>query len=45
LVPAIILSFQSLLIGEIIAIDVISVYHGMVLWKREKINKKRLDNI
>lgn len=45
LVPAIILSFQSLLIGEIIAIDVISIYHGMVLWKREKINKKRLDNI
>ena len=45
LIPAIIVSFKSLLLAEIIAIDVISIYHGMVLWKREKINKKRLDNI
>ncbi len=42
---AIILSVRSLLWAEILAIDIISFYHGLVLWKREKINKKRLDNI
>ena len=44
-VPAILLSFKSLLWGEILAIWIISTFHGLVLWKREKINKKRIDNI
>ena len=44
-VPAILLSVKSLLWGEIVAIQVISIFHGLVLWKREIINKKRIDNI
>jgi hypothetical protein len=44
-VPAILLSIRSLLWGEILAIWIISIFHGLVLLKREKINKKRIDNI
>ena len=44
-VPAILLAFRSLLWGEILAIWIISTFHGLVLLKREKINKKRIDNI
>lgn len=42
---AILLSVRSLLWGEILAIWIISIFHGLVLLKREKINKERIDNI
>ena len=44
LIPAVLMSFISVFWAEVIAIDTISLFHGLVLWKRENINKQRLKN-
>ena len=44
-IPAIIVSMKSLLWAELIAIDVICLYHALALYKREEIMKKRNENI
>jgi len=44
LIPAVLMSFINVFWAEVIAIDTISLFHGLVLWKREKINKQRLKN-
>lgn len=44
LIPAVLMSFINVFWAEVIAIDTISLFHGLVLWKREKINKQRIKN-